>query len=80
MRVRTDEPERLARALVAQGAAVATEDERSLTVTGLTTLRIGQVAAEAGITVYEATATSSALEAAFMESTAASVEFHAGRA
>jgi ABC-2 type transport system ATP-binding protein len=80
VRVRTDEPERLARALAAQGAAVATEDERSLTVTGLTTLRIGQVAAEAGITVYEATATSSALEAAFMESTAASVEFHAGRA
>ena len=79
VRVRTQEPERLTAALTAQGGRVAAEDDRALTVTGLTTLRIGEIAADQRIAVYEVTATSSALEAAFMESTAASVEFRAGR-
>ncbi|HXR71494.1 ABC transporter ATP-binding protein [Actinocrinis sp.] len=79
VRVRTHDPERLTAALTAQGGRVAAEDDRTLTVSGLTTLRIGEIAADQRITVYEVAAVSSALEAAFMESTAASVEFRAGR-
>jgi ABC-2 type transport system ATP-binding protein len=79
IRVRTDDPERLTAALVGQGGKVVAEGDRALSVTGLTTRRIGEIAAGRRIMVYEVTATSSALEAAFMQSTAASVEFRAGR-
>lgn len=79
VKVRTDDPVRLSAALAAAGGEVAPDGGQPLIVTGLSTSRIGEVASASQVNVYEVTATSSALEAAFMELTASSVEFRAGQ-
>jgi ABC-2 type transport system ATP-binding protein len=56
-------------ALVAIGAAVADGDGGSLSVTGLTTRQIGDVAARDGLRIYELTPITASLEDAFMELT-----------
>ena len=79
LKVRTADPVRLAAAVTAAGGEATQDGTGSLTVTGLGSSRIGEVAFANQIMVYEVTADSSALEAAFMELTASSVEFRAGQ-
>jgi ABC-2 type transport system ATP-binding protein len=67
VRVRTTEPDRLAGVLRAHGGAVSAG--AALTVTGLTTDRIGTLAAAAGITLLELAAQPASLEDAFVDLT-----------
>ena len=76
--VRTPDPARLSTALAADGVEVAGGDGTSLTVTGLTAQRIGDLAFRAGLAVHELTPQSASLEEAFMALTGDAVE-HAGR-
>ena len=80
VKVRTDDPRRLSAALTEAGGEVTTDGTGSLSVIGLNTSRVGEIAFANRIMVYEVAAESGALEAAFMELTAASVEFRAGQA
>ncbi|WP_372495148.1 ABC transporter ATP-binding protein [Micromonospora phytophila] len=78
--VRTPDPAGLAAVLTAEGAAVRPEDDGSLAVTGLTAARVGDLAFAHRIPLHELTARTASLEEAFMELTAASVEYLAGEA
>ncbi|WP_179167366.1 ABC transporter ATP-binding protein [Streptomyces sp. 13-12-16] len=63
--------------LTAAGAAVRVEGEQ-LTVTGLTAVRIGEIARRHGLPLYELSTRSASLEEAFMELTADRVQFPGG--
>ncbi|MGW4201738.1 ABC transporter ATP-binding protein [Streptomyces sp. NPDC004726] len=63
--------------LTAEGAAVHVEGEQ-LTVTGLTAVRIGEIARRHGLPLYELSTRSASLEEAFMELTADRVQFSGG--
>ena len=75
VRVRTDEAPRLRDLLVADGVSVTSTERDLLTVTGLSSREIGQVAAEARIALSELTPQHTSLEEAFMELTRDAVEF-----
>jgi ABC-2 type transport system ATP-binding protein len=77
VRVRTDEAEPLRRLLVGPDVAVASVDARVLEVTGLSSDRIGRIAADAGIALAELTPQQASLEEAFMELTRDAVEYQA---
>jgi ABC-2 type transport system ATP-binding protein len=62
-------------ALAAIGAKVADGDGASLSVTGLTTRQIGDLAARDGLRIYELTPITASLEDAFMELTQDDVEY-----
>ena len=78
VRVRTPDADRLAELITAAGGKVVrgalTEGAGLLTVTGLESSRIGELAAPASIVLHELTPLAS-LEGAFMELTSGSVEF-----
>ncbi|MGC0416483.1 ABC transporter ATP-binding protein [Embleya sp. AB8] len=75
--VATAEPARLREVLAGPGVEITGRGgEEELFVVGLTPRQIGLKAAEAGIALFELTATSVSLEAAFMELTKDSVEYH----
>ncbi|MET7355970.1 ABC transporter ATP-binding protein [Streptomyces mirabilis] len=76
--VRTPDPARLLPLLTSEGAAVQREAEGQLTVVGLSTDRIAEIAFEQRILLTELTNHTGSLEAAFMELTADSVEYLAG--
>jgi len=80
VRVRTPDADRLAEMITAAGGKVARGGAENgaglLTVTGLESPRIGELAASASVVLYELTPLAS-LEGAFMELTAGSVEFGA---
>ena len=80
VRVRTPDADRLAELITAAGGKVVrgtpAEGAGLLTVTGLESSRIGELAAPAGIVLHELTPLAS-LEGAFMELTSGSVEFGA---
>jgi ABC-2 type transport system ATP-binding protein len=89
VRVRTPEPELLARAVTAAGAratlaTTATEstsrtpDTPELEVGGLTEERIGDIAFANGVRLHHLSTSRASLEQAFMEMTADSVEYRAG--
>src|SRR5215831_1041657 len=78
VRVSTPQRDQLARVAIAAGAAVRDDDAGALIVLGLTPARVGDLAFENGIRLHELTVVRASLEAAFMELTASSVEFHAG--
>ncbi|MGW4028399.1 ATP-binding cassette domain-containing protein [Streptomyces sp. NPDC004838] len=63
--------------LTAEGAAVHVEGEQ-LTVTGLTAVRIGEIARRHGLPLHELSTRSASLEEAFMELTADRVQFSGG--
>ncbi|MFB9461930.1 ATP-binding cassette domain-containing protein [Streptomyces cinereospinus] len=63
--------------LTAEGAAVRAEGEQ-LTVTGLTAVRIGEIARRHGLPLHELSTRSASLEEAFMEFTADRVRFPGG--
>jgi ABC-2 type transport system ATP-binding protein len=77
--VRTPKPADLTAVLTGAGAQVALGDKDRLVVTGLPAERVAGLAAEHRIPLHELTTSHDSLEAVFMELTADSVEYSAGR-
>jgi ABC-2 type transport system ATP-binding protein len=75
VRVRTDEAPRLRDLLAADGVSVTSTERDLLTVTGLSSAEIGQVALQARIALVELIPQQASLEEAFMELTRDAVEF-----
>lgn len=83
VRVATSEPARLRSLLAGPGVAITSTGAERLVVSGLDTRRIGQLAAEHQVPLYELVTESVSLEEAFMNLTQDAVEYHssdAGRA
>jgi len=78
VRVRTPQADDLARVAAAAGGTVRDDDGGTIVVLGLTPAQVGDLAFENGIRLHELAPAHASLEQAFMELTAASVEFHAG--
>jgi ABC-2 type transport system ATP-binding protein len=81
IRVRTPQPEALARAVAAAGgrSASARDGEAGeLEVSGLTEERVGDIAFAHGVRLHHLAPSRTSLEQAFMELTADSVQYHAG--
>jgi ABC-2 type transport system ATP-binding protein len=78
VRVRTPQPELLTEALAQEGITAVGNGDGTLAVRGLRPDRVGDIAFEHGVRLHELTPTRASLEAAFMELTADSVEYHAG--
>ncbi|WP_405831183.1 MULTISPECIES: ABC transporter ATP-binding protein [unclassified Streptomyces] len=76
--VRTPDSARLAAVLTPEGAGVQPDGRETLTVTGLTADRIGELAFEHRIMLRELAPHSASLEEAFMELTADRAEYLAG--
>lgn len=77
VRVRTDEAARLRTLLAGPDVSVSSTERDVLDVTGLSSERIGRIAAEAGIALAELTPRQASLEDAFMEMTREAVEYQA---
>jgi ABC-2 type transport system ATP-binding protein len=77
VRVRTPQPEELSRLVAAAGGTVIADGAGAVVVSGLETGRIWELAFENAIPLNELAPVRASLEQAFMELTAASVEFHA---
>jgi len=77
VRVRSPQSDELERLLKAEGI-VAERVDGSLRLHGITTDRVGDLAAANQLTVHELVEEKASLEAAFMEMTRDSVDFHAG--
>ena len=77
VRVRTDGAEQLRGLLAGPDVSVASLERSVLEVSGLTSDRIGRIAADAGIALAELTPLQPSLEEAFMELTRDAVEYHA---
>jgi ABC-2 type transport system ATP-binding protein len=90
VRVRTPQPDALARAVTAAGGTAVTgatagagpedpaDGQADLEVRGLTEERVGDLAFASGVRLHHLAASRASLEQAFMELTADSVEYHAG--
>jgi ABC-2 type transport system ATP-binding protein len=79
VRVRSPEPEELAREITARGGKTRPEPDGALAVSGIAIDVIGDLARDAGISLHELSPQLASLEEAFMEFTHESVEYH-GRA
>jgi ABC-2 type transport system ATP-binding protein len=77
--VRGSDHAHLTSVLTAQHAVVHDSNDNGLTVGGLTSDQIGQIAFDAGITLFELTPQRASLEEVFMDLTADSLEFGARR-
>jgi ABC-2 type transport system ATP-binding protein len=75
--VRTPSPERLLPALRGVGAEVETDDAGAMVVTGLAASEIGDLAAAQSVALHELTPRQASLEAAFLDLTRDSTQFHA---
>jgi ABC-2 type transport system ATP-binding protein len=75
--VRTPDATRFRDVLVAEGAAVASDQRGVLDVRGLRHERIGELAAKRSIVLHELTPQNASLEEAFMRLTGEAVEYHA---
>jgi ABC-2 type transport system ATP-binding protein len=75
--VRTPQPDVLVAAVRRAGARVAAAAGDAIVVQGLAADRVGDLAFENGVRLHELTSAQASLEEAFMELTAASVEFRA---
>ncbi len=78
VRVRTTEPDELARVAAAAGGTIRDGGTGAMVVLGLTPQQVGDLAFDHGIRLHELAPAQASLEEAFMELTAASVQFHAG--
>ena len=76
--VRTPDPGALMDLLTAEGASVRPDADGGLTVTGISSARIGELAFDHRVLLQELATRSASLEEAFMELTAESVEYLAG--
>ncbi|ROT26068.1 ABC transporter ATP-binding protein [Micromonospora sp. HM5-17] len=77
VRVRSPQSARLARVLRDAAATVDVLDDDTLSVSGLPSERIADLAAEAGLRLYELSAQRTSLESAFMELTQEAVQYRA---
>jgi ABC-2 type transport system ATP-binding protein len=77
VRVRTPEATALRDVLIAEGAAVTSDQRGVLEIHGLATERIGELAAARSIVLHELTPQTASLEDAFMRLTGDAVEYHA---
>ncbi|MBV9446804.1 MAG: ATP-binding cassette domain-containing protein [Streptosporangiaceae bacterium] len=78
VRVRTPQPELLAKAVATAGGTAANGGSYGeLIVQGLNAQHIGDIAFDTGVRLHELTVVRASLEAAFMELTGDSVEYHA---
>jgi ABC-2 type transport system ATP-binding protein len=77
VRVRTPDAPGLRAALAADGVTVAGDERGTLEVHGLTSERVGEIAAQHGIVLHELTPQTASLEEAFMRLTGDAVDFHA---
>jgi ABC-2 type transport system ATP-binding protein len=77
VRVRTDQAERLHALLAGPDVTVAAQEAVVLLVTGLSSERIGRIAADGGVALAELTPQQASLEEAFMELTRDAVEYQA---
>ncbi|NCT90451.1 ATP-binding cassette domain-containing protein [Cellulomonas sp. APG4] len=80
VRVRTTDPEPLARELLAIGAQVSPQDAGVLQVRGATVDDVGTAARRAGVTVLELASESGSLEDAYLQLTGDAVEYRAADA
>jgi len=76
VRVRTPQAELLAKAVAMAGGDSSYADG-ALTVQGLNAAQVGDIAFDSGVRLHELTVVRASLEAAFMELTGDSVEYHA---
>jgi ABC-2 type transport system ATP-binding protein len=76
-RVRTPQPQELTRLVAAAGGTVTDDGEGTVVVSGLDTARIWDLAFENAVRLHELSPVHASLEQAFMELTAATVEFRA---
>ncbi len=77
VRVRSPHAERLRSLLVGPDVTVDAVEPGAFEVTGLDSDRIGTIAAENGVTLFELAPQQASLEEAFMELTRDAVEYHA---
>jgi len=77
VRVRSPQAAELARAITASGARVSPDGIGILSVQNMTAEQIGDIAYDHGVRLHELTVVRASLEAAFMELTGDSVEYHA---
>jgi ABC-2 type transport system ATP-binding protein len=77
VRVRTPQPDALVAAIRRVGGRVAAAGE-AIVIHGLAADKVGDLAYENGIRLHELAVAQASLEEAYMEQTAASVEFRAG--
>ena len=77
VRVRTPQPDALARAVAIAGGTSRPRDDGYLEIRGLTEDQVSDLAFAHGIRLYHLAATRVSLEHAFMELTADSVEYRA---
>ena len=77
VRVRTPQPEELTRLVEAAGGTVRVDGDGVVVASGLETSRISALAFENAVRLDELAPVHASLEQAFMELTAASVEFRA---
>ena len=78
VRVQTPQPDLLAKLAAAAGATVRENGDGSMIVTGLDPAEVGDLAYENAVRLHELSPVHASLEAAFMELTSSSVQFHAG--
>jgi ABC-2 type transport system ATP-binding protein len=78
--VRTPDAASLTAVLTTEGASVRPDGNQALTVTGLSAVRIGELAFRHRVLLHELAPRTASLEEAFMELTADSVEYLAGDA
>jgi len=78
VRVRSPQADLLAKAVAPAGGTATLERDGALTVHGLNATQVGDIAFESQIRLHELTVVRASLEAAFMELTGDSVEYHAG--
>jgi ABC-2 type transport system ATP-binding protein len=77
VRVRTPQPDALVAAIRRAGGQVAAAGE-AIVIHGLAAAKVGDLAYENGVRLHELAVAQASLEEAYMEQTAASVEFRAG--
>ncbi len=78
VRVRTPQPDMLAKLVAAAGATVREDGDGSMVIGGLGTSQVGDLAYDNAVRLHELSPVHASLEQAFMELTSSSVEFHAG--
>ncbi len=77
VRVRTPHPIALVEAVTRAGGVAVGADDGAILVQGLPAASIGDLAYDSGLRIHELAPAQASLEEAFMELTAASVEFRA---
>ena len=78
VRVRTPQPDLLAKLVATAGAGVREGGDGSIVISGLDPDQVGDLAYDNQVRLHELSPVHASLEQAFMELTAGSVQFHAG--